>query len=74
VQPKGSPGVLVPARARRGTRTRKWCTNGRPRAAACREPEKKRAADASRTQAAPTLGWDALLIGNPRRKIYRKWR
>ena len=35
---------------------------------------KKRAADASRTQAAPTLGWDALVIGNPRRKIYRKWR
>ena len=56
MQPRGSPGVLVLARARRGTRTPKWCTNGRHRAAACRKPEKKRAADASRTQAA--LRWD----------------
>ena len=69
MQPKGSPGVLVPARARRGTRTPKWCTNGRHRAAACRKPEKKRAADASRTQAAPTLGWDASLSATPRERF-----
>ena len=31
----------------------------------CRKPKKKRAADASRTQAAPTLGWDASLSATP---------
>ena len=39
--------------------------SGAPTAAACRKPEKKRAADASRTQAAPTLGWDASLSATP---------
>ena len=51
MQPKGSPGALVPARARRGTRTRKWCTNCCSRAAALPQTGEKtgrrRLADAS---------------------------
>ena len=68
MQPKGSPGVLVPARTRRGTRTRKWCTNGRRLPQTGEKTGRRRLADAS----GPYAGMGRLPYRQPSAKDLQK--